>query len=238
MDTVRAAVDEVAPVIPAGACMPYREHRFAGITARRVAADGQEPVLRIDNSLYGQRTLVNFAGNLAYTMAICDWWRQRGVPHLLDESDTWPHNRWSMSASLLAMKLQAAAFCGLHGSKLWFCNAHKGTFPVSRAYTDALAAQRGVCSAIVAATRGSRFSGIVVPAVGGRAPWHPSMQGEQFVGDGNWGTGTSRKPGSTPSAARTPLTRWATRNLTKSSATACLLTARRRLRSPGADSSI
>ena len=189
VDTVRAAVDEVSPVIPAGACMPYREHRFAGITARRVAADGQEPVLRIDNSLYGQRTLVNFAGNLAYTMAICDWWRQRGVPHLLDESDTWPHNRWSMSASLLAMKLQAAAFCGLHGSKLWFCNAHKGTFPVSRAYTDALAAQRGVCSAIVAATRGSRFSGIVVPAVGGRAPWHPSMQGEQFVGDGNWGTG-------------------------------------------------
>ena len=189
VDTVRAAVNEVDPAIPAGACMPYREHRFAGITARRAAAGGQEPVLRIDNSLYGQRTLVNFAGNLAYTMAICDWWRQRGVPHLLDESDTWPQNRWSMSASLLAMKLQAAAFCGLHGSKLWFCNAHKGTFPVSRAYTDALAAQRGVCSAIVAAARGSRLSGIVVPAIGGRAPWHPSMQGERFVGDGNWGTG-------------------------------------------------
>ena len=189
VDAFRAAVDEVDPDIPSGACMPYREHRFAGVTAQRAAARGQEPVLRIDNSLYGQRTLVNFAGNLAYTMAIGDWWRRRGVPHLLDESDTWPHNRWSMSASLLAMKLQAAAFCGLHGSKLWFCNAHKGTFPVSRAYTDALAAQRGVCSAIVAAARGSRLSGIVVPAIGGRAPWHPSMQGEPFVGAGNWGVG-------------------------------------------------
>ena len=188
VDGFRAAVDEVDPAIPAGACMPYREHRFAGVTARHVAARGQEPVLRIDNSLYNQRTLVNFAGNLAYTMAICDWWRSRSVPHLLDESDTWPHNRWSMSASLLAMKLQAAAFCGLHGSKLWYCNAHKGTFPVSRAYTDALAAQRGVCSSIVAAASGSWLSGIVVPTIGGRTPWHPTMQGEPFVGDGNWGS--------------------------------------------------
>ena len=186
VDVVRTAVDEVEPTIPAGACMPYREHRFAGNTARRVAAKGQEPVLRIDNALYGQRTLVNFAGNLAHTMAMCDRWR-RDIPYLLDESDTFPHNRWSMSASLLAMKLQAAAFCGLHGSKLWYCNAHRGKFPISRAYTDALAAQRGTCSAIVAATRGSELSGIIVPVIGGRAPWHPSMQGEPFVGDGNWG---------------------------------------------------
>ena len=188
VDAIRMAVDEVDPSIPAGACMPYREHRFAGITAQHAAARGQEPVLRIDNSLYNQRTLVNFAGNLAYTMAICDWWQSRGLQHLLDESDTWPHNRWSMSASLLAMKLQAAAFCGLHGSKLWYCNAHKGTFPVSRAYTDALAAQRGVCSAIVAAANGSWLSGIVVPTIGGRAPWHPTMQDEPFVGNGNWGS--------------------------------------------------
>ncbi len=186
VDAVRVAVDSVDPSIPAGACMPYREHRFAGTTAMRVAAKGQEPVLRIDNSLYGERTLVNFPRNIAYTMAISDWWR-RDVPHLLDESDTWPHNRWSMSASLLAMKLQAAAFCGLHGSKLWFCNAHKGAFPVSRAYTDALAAQRGVCSAIAAAVRGGELSGIVVPVVGGRTPWHPSMMKEPFVGQGNWG---------------------------------------------------
>lgn len=188
VDTVRAAVDEVDPSIPAGACMPYREYRFAGFTAQHVAAKGQEPVMRIANSLYGRRPLAAFAGNVAFTMAICDWWH-RDIPYLLDESDTWPHNRWSMSAALLAMKLQAAAFCGLHGSKLWYCNAHKGTFPVSRAYTDAIAAQRGVCSAIVAVTRGSELSGIIVPTIGGRAPWHPSMLAEPFVGDGNWGVG-------------------------------------------------
>ena len=184
-DAIRASVDEIDPTIPAGACTAYRERRFAGSVARRVAAKGQEPVLRIDNALYGQRTLVNFAGKLAHTMAMCDLWRD--IPYLLDESDTFPHNRWSMSASLLAMKLQAAAFCGLHGSKLWYCNAHRGSFPISRAYTDALAAQRGTCSAIVAATRGSELSGIIVPVIGGRTPWHPSMEGEPFVGAGNWG---------------------------------------------------
>ena len=184
---VRSAIDEVDPAIPAGACTPGGERRFAGDVARRVAARGQTPVLRIDNALYNQRSLVNFAGSLAHTMAMRDF--HAAVPCLLDESDTFPHNRWSVPASLLAMKLQGAAFCGLRGSKLWFCNAHKGTFPVSRAYTDALAEMRGQCSAIVKAANGSELSGIVVPVVGGRGPWHPSMRSEPFVGDGNWGVG-------------------------------------------------
>lgn len=201
VDTIRSAVDEVDPSIPMGACTPGGERRFAGDISRRMAAKGQEPVLRIDNALYNQRSLVNFAGRLAHTMAMRDF--HAGIPYLLDESDTFPHNRWSMSASLLAMKLQAAAFCGLRGSKLWYCNAHKGAFPVSRAYTDALAsiswgagasspaspARQGMLSAIVAAVQGSELSGIVVPVIGGRGPWHPSMTGESFVGEGNWGVG-------------------------------------------------
>ena len=187
VDVIRDAVDEVDPAIPMGACTPGGERRFAGDIARRVAATGQEPVLRIDNALYNQRSLVHFAGRLAHTMAMCDY--HAGIPYLLDESDTFPHNRWSMSASLLAMKLQAAAFCGLRGSKLWYCNAHKGAFPVSRAYTDAIAALRGQFSAIVAAARESELAGIVVPVIGGRGPWHLSMLGESFVGEGNWGVG-------------------------------------------------
>ena len=187
VDTIRAAVDEVDPSIPMGACTPGGERRFAGDIAQRVAAKEQEPVLRIDNALYNQRSLVNFAGRLAHTMAMRDF--HADIPYLLDESDTFPHNRWSMSASLLAMKLQAAAFCGLRGSKLWYCNAHKGAFPVSRAYTDAIASRRGHFSAIVAAVQGSELSGIVVPVIGGRGPWHPSMMGESFVGEGNWGAG-------------------------------------------------
>ncbi len=187
VDTLRAAVDEVDSSIPMGACTPGGERRFAGDTARRAAAGGQAPVLRIDNALYNQRSLVHFPRCLAHTMAMCDV--HAGIPYLLDESDTFPHNRWSMSASLLAMKLQAAAFCGLRGSKLWYCNAHKGSFPVSRAYTDAIADLRGQFSAIVAAAQGSELSGIVVPVIGGRGPWHPSMTGESFVGEGNWGVG-------------------------------------------------
>ena len=201
VDVFRAAVDEVDPGIPSGACMPYREHRFAGVTAQRAAARGQEPVLRIDNSLYGQRTLVNFAGNLAYTMAIGDWWRRRGVPHLLDESDTWPHNRWSMSASLLAMKLQAAAFCGLQPSP-----PSEASVPQSSRRRAAAGCRASWCRRSAAARPGIR-------ACKANRSWVPA------TGVSAWRAGsafrsvavtTFRKTVSTRSAARIPSISWTT----------------------------
>jgi hypothetical protein len=187
VDLVRSALDEVDPTLPAGACTPGLERRYAAAAATRIAAAGQLPVLRIDNAIYLHRTLATFSDMLAYTMAIADW--NRGIQYLLDESDTCPHNRWSMSASVLEMKLEAAAFCGLRGSKLWYCNAHKGAFPISRAYTDALSSRRGVCNAIAEVADASELAGIVIPVIGGRAPWHPTAPRESFTGRGDWGSG-------------------------------------------------
>ena len=186
VDIVRGALDAVDAKIPGGACMPYREHRYAAGTARRMAAKGQPAVLRIDNSLYGHRTLTTFADSIAYTLALVDYCR--AIPYLLDESDSCPHNRWALSATLLDMKLQAAAFAGLKGSKLWYCNAHKGRFPISRAYTDRLAEHRGIHAAIVKAVADAPLAGPIVPVIGGREKWHPSMQFESFVGAGDWAT--------------------------------------------------
>jgi len=186
-DVMRAAIDKVDPAIPAGACMPYRERRFAGETARRFAAKGQPAVLRIDNSLYAQRTLATFPQCVAYTQAISDYHKE--IPYLLDESDSCPHNRYSLPASLLDMKLCAGIFCGLRGSKLWYVNAHKGRFPVSRGFTDKLAEHKGLYSALVAAVNGTRMEGVCVPSVGGRKPWHCSWQGERFVPEKSWATG-------------------------------------------------
>ncbi len=186
-DVMRAAIDKVDPAIAAGACMPYREHRFAGETARRFAAKGQPAVLRIDNSLYSHRTLTTFPWCVAYTQAISDY--QKGIPYLLDESDSCPHNRYSLSAALLDMKLCSGIFCGLRGSKLWYVNAHKGRFPVSRGFTDKLAEHRGLYSALVAAVNGTRMEGVWIPSVGGRKPWHCSWQAESFVPEKSWTTG-------------------------------------------------
>lgn len=183
-DMMRAAVDRVDPTIPAGACMPYTERRFAGETARRFAAKGQPPVLRVDNSLYGKRTLAIFPSNVAYTQAIADYWKD--VPYLLDESDSWPHNRYSLPASLLDMKLCAGIFCGLRGSKLWHVNAHKGRFPVSRAFTDKLAERRSIYSALVEAVNDTRLDGVWIPSVGGRRTWHWTLGGDEFVPNRSW----------------------------------------------------
>jgi len=203
VDAVRGALDAVDPKIPGGACMPYREHRYACGTARRMAAKGQPAVLRIDNSLYGHRTLTTFAGSVAYTLALTDYCRD--LPYLLDESDSCPHNRWALSATLLDMKLQAAAFAGLKGSKLWYCNAHKGRFPISRAYTDRLAEHRGIHGALVRAVADAPLAGPIVPVTGGREAWHPSMSFENFVGDGDWATAMTARFG-IPFACRCDLT--------------------------------
>ena len=186
VDLARASLDRVDPTIPSGACTPYREHRFAGETARRLAAKGQAPVLRIDNALYMHRTLTTFPDCVAHTQAMVDYWK--GIPNLLDESDSFPHHRYSLSAALLDLKLQSAAFNGLTGSKLWYVNGHRGAFPVSRRYTDVLAAHRGLYSAIVRATRGTRLAGLVAPTLGGRRPWHWSMQSESFAASDSWPT--------------------------------------------------
>lgn len=183
---VRASLDAVDPTIPAGACTPYRERRFAGETARRLAAKGQSPVQRIDNAVYMARTLSTFPNCVAHTQAMVDYWQE--IPNLLDESDSCPHNLYSLSAAVLDLKLQSAAFNGLTGSKIWFVNGHKGDFPVSRRYTDVLAAHRGLYSAIARATQGTRLAGLVAPTLGGRRPWHWATQDEPFAPSDSWPT--------------------------------------------------
>ena len=185
---MRAAIDRIDPTIGGGACMPYREQRFMGRTSALVAAKDQPRVVRIDNSIYCQRAMTGVADKFVlWTQAMCDYWKE--IPYLLDESDTWPHNRWSMSAVQLDFKLKCGIFSGLKGSKLWFVNAHKGAFPVSRAYTDILAENREVYSALVAAVNGTELTGLWLPAIGGRQPWHPSWLREKFFAAGSWAAG-------------------------------------------------
>ena len=95
---VRSALDEVDSSIPAGACTPGLERRYAASSAKRIAAEGQASVLRIDNAIYRHRTLTTFADMLAYTMAIANW--NRGIPHLLDELETIRHRAPSYPKSV------------------------------------------------------------------------------------------------------------------------------------------
>ena len=158
---LREGIDAVDPTIPASACQPGWEHRFADRGARAIAAKGQKPMLRFGNARYCEKGASGFCRSVLHTLALAD--RYDGVVDALDEADTYPHNNWSKSAISFHTHLAAAAMCGLKGAKIWYVNAHKQGFPVNRGYTDVLADHRGYYDAIVEAVEGSTVIGFTTP---------------------------------------------------------------------------
>ena len=133
---IREAIDSVDPSIPAGTCMPGWELRFNGSASRAIAAKGQPPVMRIATGRYMESTVVDFADNHLWTMALRQFWHD--IPVVLDETDTCPHTLYSKSAVSVHAKLCSAIFAGLNGTKIWYINCHKGAVPINRKYTAIL----------------------------------------------------------------------------------------------------
>ena len=158
---LREGIDAVDPTIPASACQPGWEHRFADRAAKAIAAKGLKPMLRFGNARYCEKGAGGWRWNVLHTLALAA--RYEGVVDALDEADTYPHNYWSKSAISFHTHLAMAAMCGLKGAKIWYVNAHKHGFPVNRGYTDVLADHRGYYDAIVEAVEGSTVIGFTTP---------------------------------------------------------------------------
>lgn len=176
---VRDAIDSVDPSIQCCACMPWGEPWRAGRTAQTVAAAGKAPVLRTCNGQYSEFLGDNFADRVLVTQYFTDMWKT--IPNLLDESDTFPHNLWSKSARSFHAKLAASFFCGLNGAKLWFVNARRAGFPISRNYTDILARHRGYYGALMEAIRDSVAEGVKIPVGEGTGLWDWSVYSSGWV---------------------------------------------------------
>ena len=164
---IRSAIDSVDPSIPGAACMPGMdwERKWSPLTAKALAAKGQEPILRMGNSQYGE-ILHNFSELTARTIMTMAYFSLHGDGVcLLDESDSFPQNQWSKSGTTLHSKLVSSIFLGARGSKIWYVNAHKkGGIPVSRVYTDTLARFRGFYPALAEAVKGTDLAGVISPA--------------------------------------------------------------------------
>ena len=162
---VREGINSVDPSIPAGACQPGwpREQVRVPEYAQTLAADGQTPFFRLGNGQYTENTpKSDLHSALIFTMQNIDLAKGSGCL-LLDEADTFPHNPWAKSAAAMHAKLVTSAFAGLKGAKLWLVNCHKGKYPVSRNYTDILAAHRGLYDAVASASDVSEPCGILIP---------------------------------------------------------------------------
>ena len=167
--TIRQAVDSVDPEIRCGSCMPGWERLFNGETARCFAGK-HPPVMRMANANYNEFSPKQYPLVVIRTMATR--LAHQDIPVVLDEADTCPHNLWSRAAISMHAKLISSIFAGLNGAKLWYVNTHKGKTPVSRNYTDILAANRGLYQTLAAECAKTALDGVVIPAHKNFAAWH------------------------------------------------------------------
>lgn len=170
---IRRAIDAVDPSIQAGVCIAAEEHRLCAPLARRIAARGQTPVMRCSTGLYAERmTAERFPRVYLRMLGFESAYRDSGID-LLDEADTCPQNLWSKSARSFMTHLVASCFVGMKGAKTWYVNGIRATgIPVSGAYTDVLADNRGRLGALAREVEGSSFTGLAVPCFKEAKTWH------------------------------------------------------------------
>lgn len=182
---IRQAVDSVDPTIPAGSCMPGWEFRFNDQTSRAFAAKGQAPVMRICNANYLEHDIKKtFPIVLSRSLALRA--AHPGIPNILDEADTCPHDLYSRASISMHAKLCTSIMSGMNGAKIWYVNAHKGDYPVPRNYTDTLDKFQNYYQVLTKSVKNTEFSGLIQPGHKNFPNWHFTDTSEFFVDDKNW----------------------------------------------------
>lgn len=182
---IRKAIDSVNPSIPAGICVASEEHYMAAPLARRIAAKGQRPVVRVSTGCYNERMSASrFPDVFLRMQGFTEYLRDEGFD-VLDEADTCPQNAWSKSARSFFTHMMAAAFSGMCGAKTWYVNTIRANgVPVTQAYTDVISEQRGVLDAIVKAVEGTEPIGVAVPCFTNHPNWHLVKNHDEFMTQG------------------------------------------------------
>ena len=116
---VREAFDAVDPAIPGAFCCCEGDVGDAYPLAKILAAPGQRPALRLNNGRYIHDGNRDLPAHLLRTEG-----QRLALPPeadalLLDEPDTYPHNRYSVSAANLHLHISLGLLSGCGGAKLW-----------------------------------------------------------------------------------------------------------------------
>ena len=157
--TVREAFDRVDAKIPGSFCCCCGDVRHASRLARLAAAKGQRPVLRLNNGRYCLETARD----------IPDWLHKTSLQlktidpdvTVLDEPDTCPQNRYSMSAKDLHAHVALALLEGCRGGKLWVTRMGSWEPASGVAYRRTLQENSGFYRALV--DLGVRMEGVRCP---------------------------------------------------------------------------
>ena len=166
MKVVREEMDKVDPKMPGLFCCCAEDVHHGAHMAKILAAPGQRPVVRLNNGRYCSETARDFASWLRRTAMEIAVLKSEGCV-VLDEPDTCPQNRYSMSAADLLAHITLAMLEGCDGGKFWITRTN-GAEPASgRAYREVLERNAGYLRAVNAL--GATWEGVGVPLP--RAPY-------------------------------------------------------------------
>lgn len=161
---IRKAIDSVDPAIPCGVSGPGREHLMLERMALAAAGPNTEPFIRLGNALYGRVSALRLPACMYRSELLkkaCGT-----VKFLLDESDTFPQNRYSQSCAGLHSHLTSAIVSGLRGSKTWienFLNPAVGRHNAE--FESMMKEYSGFYKELVNAVEGIRWKGPSTPLV-------------------------------------------------------------------------
>lgn len=181
---VRKAIDDVDPTIPGGVCMPGWESAYQKQRAAIVAGKGNPLLIRLANANYEEGSPKVFPFYIARTLAYRKYYAD--VEMILDESDTFPHTRYSRSARSMHAKLCSGIFSGLRGSKIWCINSIRYNRVIDQEYTDILAKYRNFYQVLAAESAKSTTAGVIQPASRNLPNWHFTSTGERFLIEPNF----------------------------------------------------
>ena len=137
---IRSAIDETDENIPCGCCAGGREYMLMEALCK-VLAGKNTPFLRIHNAMYLEEKTLDFPLRMYHT---CLMKKAAGsIPILLDEADTYPHNRFSKSAVGMHSHITGGILNGVNGAKLWLTNTQEPEAAESRQYEKILGEHRG-----------------------------------------------------------------------------------------------
>ena len=176
--------DQFPPKVSGMFCCCTHDAHHAGRLARILAAPGQRPSVRLNNSWYCNHSMIEMPRILSLTAReIADI--GEGVD-ILDEIDTCPQNRYSTSATRMIDHAVMATFEGCVGGKMWITrlsNAHEtrsGAY-----YRTLLKRQKGFLETVSAL--GVARTGVVIPLpenrpLGWPISYSPVDWGSSFFG--------------------------------------------------------
>ena len=177
---VRDAIDSSDPGAACGFC-GCAENYAAPIA--RVLAGRQPPFVRIHNAWYmgnDARALLERVSWMAAQMEMF-----KGIPEILSESDTYPHNRYCTSARALNGQIILSLLYGTTGAKLWVTRTGEYEPDSGLAYRDMLRHNAKRYDALKRLYPSVSWDEPATPLPGQPvSPWNPAVYNKQRTA--NW----------------------------------------------------